>query len=125
MSPVRVPILLFLIGAVVGTALDHLHVASGATSYAHPFLFRQAAWVPLLFGFAGAGFADLHGRLRKLFQAELKKPSPEAIAADGAVFVLAYVASAYLRAPNWTLLALFAATFAFRMRKGPLHGVVH
>src|SRR5579864_2818896 len=98
--------LLFAVGAVLGTALDHLHVASGTTSYAHPIFWQAAWWTPLLFGFAAVGFADLHARLRALFGAE-PRPRPALAAADLLVFAAAYWASAYLPLGNAALLALF------------------
>ncbi len=117
----------FAAGALLGTALDHLHVASGATSYASPFLFRQAAWVPLLFGFAAAGFADLHRRLRRAFAAPPTAPSRALLAADFLLFAAAYAASAYLPVSNAALLALFAAAFAARVavRRDPSHRIAH
>jgi hypothetical protein len=115
----------FLLGAVLGSALDHLHVASGTTSYAKPFLFQQAIWVPLLFGFAGAGFADLHRRLRTAFGAPPMSVSRPALAADLVIFVAAYWASAYLPASNLALLAGFTAAWIVRVHRGPPHRIVH
>ncbi|HEV7732729.1 MAG TPA: hypothetical protein VGR62_11230 [Candidatus Binatia bacterium] len=39
-------------GATLGTALDAIHVHTGATRYTTPALFGLAWWVPLLFGAA-------------------------------------------------------------------------
>ena len=118
--------ILFFVGAVLGTALDHLHVASGTTSYAQPFLWQQAAWVPLLFGLAAAGFADLHARLRGLFRAP-PRSSPALALVDFLVFVAAYWASAYLPWSNEALLALFAGAFLLRIAvlRDPPHRVAH
>jgi hypothetical protein len=120
-------LIIFAIGAVLGTALDQLHVSSGATSYARPFLFHQAIWVPLLFGFAAAGFADHHRRLRVVFGAQIQETSRAWLAADLAVFVAAYWASAYLPATNLTLLAIFVIVWAVRIavRRDPPHRIVH
>jgi hypothetical protein len=119
--------LLFAVGAVLGTALDQLHVASGATSYAKPFLFGQAVWVPLLFGSAAAGFADMHRRLRRAFGAPRAAPAPALLAADFVIFAAAYAASAYLAVSNAALLALFVAAFALRVvvKRVPPHRIVH
>jgi len=119
-------VLLFLVGAVLGTALDHLHVASGTTSYAHPVFLQAAWWTPPLFGFAAAGFADLHSRLRRLFGA-LPRPQPRLAAVDLVIFVGAYWASAYLPLSNPALLVLFVAVFAARMLalREPPHRIVH
>jgi hypothetical protein len=116
---------MFATGAVLGTALDHLHVASGTTSYAKPFLFQQAIWVPLLFGFAAAGFADLHRRLRNAFGAPPMNVSRLFLAADLVVFAAAYWASAYLPASNLALLVSFTLVWIVRIRRDPPHRIVH
>src|SRR4029077_2159655 len=41
---------LFLAGAVVGTLLDRIHVASGVLWYTRPRIAGQAFWVPGVFG---------------------------------------------------------------------------
>jgi hypothetical protein len=118
--------ILFLVGAVLGTALDHLHVASGTTSYPAPVFFQAAWWTPLLFGFAAAGFADLHARLRQLFGAP-PRPQPKMLAVDFVLFVAAYWASAYLPLPNAALLGLFASIYLVRVAalRDPPHRIVH
>ncbi len=45
-------LLLFLLGATLGSALDAFHVSSGVERYPLPVLFGLAWWVPLLFGSA-------------------------------------------------------------------------
>lgn len=48
----RAAIVLAIVGATLGSALDMIHTYFGATSYADPFLFRAPIWVPLMFGSA-------------------------------------------------------------------------
>jgi hypothetical protein len=120
-------LLLFAVGAILGTALDHLHVASGTTSYAQPLFWQAAWWTPLIFGFAAVGFADLNTRLRALVHAPPRPSPPALLAADLAVFAVAYWASAYLPLPNVALLAIFAAAFAARIfaLRDPWHRALH
>ena len=41
---------LFILGAIVGTALDQLHVMGGVLAYPRPAFLGEAAFVPFLFG---------------------------------------------------------------------------
>jgi hypothetical protein len=45
-------LIVFLFGALVGTALDHLHVLGGVLDYPHVFFWGAAWWVWPLFGSA-------------------------------------------------------------------------
>jgi hypothetical protein len=85
--------ILALAGATVGTGLDAIHVHTDTTSYAHPVLFGQAWWVPLLF--AGAGLAIGLGRPLVERMLRVPRPVPTGTTATGgmALFVLAYAAS--------------------------------
>ena len=48
----RAYLILAVIGASLGTALDAIHTNFGATSYTSPAFAKAALWVPLLFAFA-------------------------------------------------------------------------
>jgi hypothetical protein len=124
-APVKT-LVLFALGAIIGSLLDHLHVASGAVSYSRPFLFGAAAWTPLLFGVAAAGFADLHHRLRAMFHGPAIATRPIAIA-DFLLFVAAYWMSAYLHFTNSGLLAIFMVIYAARATivREPPHRIAH
>jgi hypothetical protein len=116
----------FLVGAVLGTFLDQLHVRAGIISYARPALFGQAVWVPLLFGGAAVGLGYLHRKIRRLMH---ENPSYEsaALARDFALFAAAYVLSAFAPLPTWALLLLFVSGYALRvvlLRESP-HRIVH
>jgi hypothetical protein len=123
---VRSVAILFAIGAVLGTALDQLHVAGGAVSYSKPFAFGQAFWVPALFGGAVVGFADLHRRLRGWMNAP---PSAEtaALARDFALFAAAYALTAFAPLPTAAVLGILLAVCILRavlVRERP-HRIVH
>lgn len=49
-----------LIGAVVGTLCDHLHVAFDVLGYPAPDFWGQAWWVPPLYGSAALGLFEGH-----------------------------------------------------------------
>jgi hypothetical protein len=77
MSPPLRILVLLLVGAVLGTALDHLHVWGGVLAYATPALFAQAIWVPPLFAGAAVGLAEGYGHTATLLQT---RPHPHSIA---------------------------------------------
>lgn len=107
-------LILFAAGAILGTALDHLHVAAGVLSYPSPFLFDQAAWVPPLFGFAVVAFAQLHAPFRPP-AAGRRPPSWPRLLAALSLFAAAYAVTALgfrspvallgVLVPSWALLA--------------------
>ena len=53
-------LLLFLLGATLGSALDAFHASSGVEHYPTPILFGLAWWVPLLFGSAAVAIGYSH-----------------------------------------------------------------
>src|SRR5437763_5422826 len=53
-------LLLFLLGATLGSALDAFHASSGVERYPLPVLFGLAWWVPLLFGSAAVAIGYSH-----------------------------------------------------------------
>lgn len=101
---------LFALGSCAGTGLDHLHVAGGVLSYPRPLLLGHAAWVPLAFGLAGAGFAAIAAALRTPAR---PRPSRRALLRDAALFVAAYALTAFCRWPaSFIALALTTAWVA-------------
>ena len=56
----RAILLLFLLGAILGSALDAFHTSSGVERYPIPALFGLAWWVPLLFGSAAVVIGCSH-----------------------------------------------------------------
>jgi hypothetical protein len=99
---------------------DHLHATHGVLWYAHPVVWDQAWWVPLLF--AGASLAAVGGAtpVRRLLGAR-NPPPPTAreVAGDGLAFITAYAYTSFAPAdrPNVTL-ALLAAWWLARVVRG-------
>jgi hypothetical protein len=56
----RAVLLLFLLGATLGSALDAFHASSGVERYPIPVFFGLAWWVPLLFGSAAVAIGCSH-----------------------------------------------------------------
>lgn len=56
-STMWVVLLTFVIGAIVGTLLDHIHVITNTLSYANPTLAQQPWWVIPEFGIAAIALA--------------------------------------------------------------------
>jgi hypothetical protein len=97
-------------GAVVCTALDHLHATHGVLGYTQVFAWNQAWWVPLLFfcsSFAALGGARF---MRNMFKAPPLAPNDaRMIAGDALAFAAAYSLTSFTHAaPNETMLLLFA-----------------
>ena len=118
--------ILFVLGAILGTALDHMHVAGGILSYPHPAFCDQAIWVPLLFGFATVALGNQHRLLRRWLRGE-RRCSTIALVRDGAIFFAAYAASAFARLPSALLLVIFIAAYMVRVAvlREPAHRIVH
>jgi hypothetical protein len=108
-------LLAFLAGAVLGTALDQIHVHSGLTYYTHPLVLGAAAWVPLVFGPAAVLLALVPAQLTRAFL----PPPPARLSAgrevviDFLLFVAAYFATGLLASrPRLTLLVLVSVAAA-------------
>jgi hypothetical protein len=89
-------LILALCGAAICTVCDHLHATHGVLWYAHPVVWDQAWWVPLLF--AAASLAAVAGAtpIRRLFGARVEPaPTVREIAGDGIAFIVAYAYTSY------------------------------
>jgi MFS family permease len=108
----RAALLLFALGATLGTALDAVHVHTATTRYTDPLVFEMAWFVPLLFG--GAGVAV--GLSRPLFDRLLRRDGPApgtpALLGGLALFIAAYVLSGTLPAGNVAKCAALGALAA-------------
>lgn len=108
---VRTPLarwaILFVIGAVLGTALDHLHVSFGVLDYPGPHPTSQPFWVPPLFGSATLLFVSGH----RGFRAPGERGTPGRAAFAWLVFALAYLASAALH--QWPRALLLGMLLGF------------
>jgi hypothetical protein len=68
---------LFLVGAIVGSLLDLIHVVSGVLEYPHPFYpGGQAWWVPFLFGSAAVLLVKSYRPFVELFGATRTREPP-------------------------------------------------
>src|SRR5262249_47215271 len=118
-------VVLALLGATLGVALDGIHTHFGATTYTHPVLWRMAWWVPLLFaGAFGAGI------LRPLLERALGRVAPAPPAPQVAWSLAGFVGAYWLTvAPlPWTVVAgvlavLFAFSFALSDRSPVTFGI--
>jgi hypothetical protein len=89
----RAALVLALLGATLGVALDWMHVASGTTSYAHAWIFGIAWWVFPLFSSAAVALGmgpTIAERLIKRVPAP--QPMWRSLVGMG-LFVIAYLVS--------------------------------
>lgn len=89
-------IVLFLLGAVVGTALDRLHVIYGVLDYPGSAPFAQRLWVPPLFGGAALLFVFGHRNFRGESRHAKAERSLLRVGLFIALFALVYFATAAL-----------------------------
>jgi len=83
---------LFVLGAVIGAGLDHLHVWGGVLSYPGVTVSGQAPWVPVVFGIAGVALSLAAVPLA----GETARPvGPGAFARDGALLLAAYLITSF------------------------------
>jgi hypothetical protein len=107
--------LAFVAGAVLGTALDQIHVHSGLTYYTHPVALGAAWWVPLVFGSAAVLLALVPAQVSRAFlpPPPARLSTVRAVLEDFILFVAAYFATGLLAAwPRATLLLLVGAALA-------------
>ncbi len=118
--------IVFVVGAVLGTLLDQLHVRGGVLSYPRPLLLGQAAWVPLLFGVAAVSLGVLHRSLRRALRGPMEL-STRGLVRDGGLFVIAYATSGFARVSSFALLSLFVLAYAVRVvvLREPRHRILH
>ena len=106
----------FLAGAVAGTLLDRIHVASGVLSYARPLLWGQALWVPLVFGVGG--LAMVNGQRLFAPRAPASEPA-RSLVLPAAGLVAAYVATALANETPWLLAGALAGAWLARLAIHP------
>src|SRR5579863_6353187 len=87
-------LLLFLIGAIVGSLLDAFHVYSNIDRYPKPAFMGLAWWAPLLFGGAGVAIGYSHPLVDPLLHNRHPHKSIVSSAAESGWIVLAYLISA-------------------------------
>ena len=113
--------LLFVFGAVVGSALDGLHTHSGSIAYASPWVFMMSPWTPVIFGLAGLSVGLSYPLAERVTG---RRPGRELtwveVGGGFAVFAGLYAVSGYLPASNTVKLVVLmvgaAGLFAWLAR---------
>jgi hypothetical protein len=117
-------LLLFAIGATVGTALDGIHTHSGTTLYTNELVWKMAWWTPPVFGLAGLGVGLSYSVVERATGRSVAPAVSFARAVGGfAVFVLLYFASGYLPASNGVKLLVLlsgAALLLYANARSPM-----
>ena len=96
---------LLVAGAVLGTLLDGVHVATATTRYTHPAVLGLAWWVPLLFAGASLAIGASH-RLTDAMLGRDLRPGTARVAAGLALLLLLWATSGLVkpaRAALWIL----------------------
>lgn len=107
----RASIILSLLGATLGSALDGLHTFSGATWYAHPQWLRSVWWVPPLFAFAGLSIGMSRVLIDLRLDGKVIPVSRNAVAWKLGLFFLGYALSGYLPAAWWVKAIVLTVLF--------------
>ena len=103
-----------VLGAIVATTGDHLHVVYGVLYYPRPAVFQQAWWVfPLFLGSVTAMLTGVEGVRKRLAGAPLPASLAEAVLASTAFFVAYAFTAVAADLPNVVLLVL---AFAWMLR---------
>jgi hypothetical protein len=103
---VREAIGLVAAGAVFGTLLDGVHVATSTTRYAHPALLGLAWWVPLLFAGASLAIGVSHHLVDVILDRDVRPTTPRVVA--GMVLLLLLWATSGLVKPAHLALWILA-----------------
>ena len=106
---------LFAAGAVVGTLLDRIHVASGVLWYTAPALAGQALWVPAVFGLGALLLMSGH----RIFPPREGRVAPATLVAPALGLVVAYVATAVFAARPLALAAGLVLAWVARVVPEP------
>jgi len=120
MNRVSAQAFVFLLGAVAGTLLDQIHVRSGVLWYAHPVLFGQAFWVPLVFGAGGLVLVNSHA----VFVALAGGGVPGPLAAQALLFVGAYLMTGVAADQPLLVLGVLVTAWAMRVAVAPSRELV-
>ena len=120
-SRIRAQIGLFFVGAVAGTVGDQIHVQFGVLRYRAPetWLFGQAMWVPVLFGFAGLALVNGEALFDGMRPRGEPRPSRAGNLVPMALFYLAYLSTGLFQDSPWLLAAALTVAWALRVARRP------
>ena len=103
-------IIVFLSGAVLGTALDRLHFLGGVLDYPDTTLQGQAWFVPPLMGAAALGLVSGHRLLVRMRGGVIARGSFGAVLTYVLLFAAAYGATVWFQdQPKWLAIGLVVA----------------
>jgi hypothetical protein len=108
-----------LLGAVVCTICDHLHVIYDVLYYPKPVFWQQAWWVPLLFGTASVVFVAGAEPIRRVLAGRvLPRPTPAQLTGDAIGLVAAYSLTAFAHTLPDAVLGINLAFWLARVLRG-------
>jgi hypothetical protein len=108
---VRPAVGLLVAGAVLGTLLDGVHVATATTRYAHPVLLGLAWWAPLLFAGASLTIGLSHLTIDRLLGRELR-PGARGVVLGMLLLLALWATSGLVKPATTALLVLVPASLA-------------
>src|SRR3989338_10382862 len=104
-------LILFMVGAIVGSFFDGFHTHSLTTQYPHPWKWQMAWWVPLLFGSASVTIGISHLWLDKKWAKPVNHLTWPIVLIGFMCFGMIYYASGFFKlAPFTKTLSLATAS---------------
>jgi hypothetical protein len=106
-------LLLFVSGAIIGTAYDFIHLIFSVTAYAHPYFWGQTIWTFPEFGMVGVvGFAGVMA-----LKSHLSAPgvSGKRVLLDAVFLLVAYLTTGILNGRDLLVVLILAAISAIRL----------
>jgi hypothetical protein len=100
---------LLLAGALFGTLLDSVHVATTTTRYAHPAFFGLAWWAPLLFAGASLAIGVSHRLIDEVLGRDVH-PTTARVVAGMALLLLLWATSGLVKPARLALWILAPAS---------------
>lgn len=107
----RAGVVLLLLGATVGAALDGIHVRTDTLVYPTPDFLRMEWWVPPLFAAAGLAVGLARPLWERLLDRRTPAPSAPIVGLGMALFIASYALSGLLPWA-WSSVALVLAVLA-------------
>jgi hypothetical protein len=112
-------VLTFLVGGVLGAALDQIHVRFEVLYYPRPVFLDQDWWVVPLFGAASIAFLIAATPFARALEGRTPAPSLLRLVLESVLFVGAYLMSGLFKDHSAALALFFSLTFALRMTLVP------